>query len=247
MVAGSGGASASDKGRDLRVQAARARAARQAGGKVVRGQSETSYKKQARAWAAGAVGEARGARQLDRLRREGYTVLHDVLLEPGKRWNLDHLVVGKAGVLFVDDKMWRGRISVYQGALWRHWYGGPKTGKQSANMTDEVNKIRGMAAHAAARLGVPVRPVLCLTGEQSRQFEEIAVVGGVTIVSVDRIVPWLRDHPEQMPREQAAMWAEIATRIFPPAVREDPTSPQAVEKARWAAAMRSGGAPRLEP
>lgn len=247
MSAGSGGASAADMGRDLRGQAARARAARQNGAKVVRGQSETAYKKQAKAWAAGAVGEARGARQLERLRREGYTILHDVLLEPGKKWNLDHLAFGKAGVLFIDDKQWRGRITIYRGALWRHWYGGPSTGKQSEDMTREVTKVAGMAARASARLGVPVRPVICLTGEKSRQFEEIAVVGGVTVLSVDRIVPWLRDHPARLPADQAARWAQIATRLFPPAVPADPASPEALEKARWAAAMRSGGAPSLAP
>lgn len=244
MTATNGGASASDKGDDLRGQAGRARAARKAGAKVVRGQSETALKKQAKAWDAGAVGEERAARQLERLRREGFTVHHDVLLEPPKKWNLDHMIYGPAGVFFADAKNWRGDITIYRGSLWRHWYAGPKSGRQSEDMAREVNKVKAMAQHASNRLGTKVTPVICLAGSKSRQFEGVAEVGGVVVVSVDKIVGWLRDSPATLTADKVRMWAEIGGRVFPPATAPAST-PQDAERARWEQAMRAGGAPSV--
>lgn len=230
-----GGASASDKGRELKGQAAAARARRQAGAKVVRGQSETAFKKQAKAWDAGSVGEGRAQRKLDLLTKYGFTTLHDVLLEPGKRWNLDHLVIGPAGVFFVDAKNWRGTITVRNGQVWRRWFAGRTQGVKNENMEREVNKVRGMAAHASARLGTKVTPVICLAGAKSRHFEGgpngIAIVGGVVIVSVDKVMPWLRDAQPVLAPELVTMNAQLAKRLFPPA------APPAPEK-EWVRGFR---------
>lgn len=218
----SGGASASDKGKELKSNAAAARARRQAGGPVKRGQSETAYKKQAKAWEAGSVGEERAARKLDLLRKYGFTTLHDVLLEPGKNWNLDHLVVGPAGIFFVDAKNWRGTVTVRNGQVWRRWYGGPSQGVKNENMEREVNKVRGMASHASARLGTKVTPVICLAGAKSRHFDGVEKAGGVLIVSVDQIAPWLRDSPVVLAPELVKMNATIAAKLFPPATPPKP-------------------------
>lgn len=226
-----GGASASDMGKELRRNAAAARTQRQAGGPVQRGKSETAYKKQAKAWDAGSVGEARAQRKLDLLKKYGFTTLHDVLLEPGKNWNLDHLVFGPAGIFFVDAKNWRGTITVAKGQVWRRWYAGPSQGSKSENMEREVNKVRGMASHASARLGAKVAPVICLAGAKSRHFEGVAHASGITIVSVDHIGAWLRDSPAVLAPELVAMNAQIATRLFPPATPAEP-------EADWVKAMR---------
>lgn len=234
MAKPAGGASAADKGKDLRQGAAAARASRQAGGKVVRGKSETALKKQAKAWDAGAVGEGRTQRALDRLKREkDWTVLHDVLLAPPKLWNLDHVVVGTSGAFFIDAKNWRGEISVYKGQVWRHWYAGPKSGRQSANMMAEVRKVKGMAAHASERLGVRVKPVICLAGAKSREFTEIATVEGVVIISVDKVFPFLRDAKVCWGTVDARRVGERAAKVFPPATVQEPS-----EAEGWAQAMR---------
>lgn len=217
-----GGASASDKGNELKHNAAAARVRRQAGGPVKRGQSETAFKKQAKAWEAGSVGEARAQRKLDLLRKHGFTTLHDVLLEPGKNWNLDHLVVGPAGVFFVDAKNWRGTITVRGGQVWRRWYAGPSQGVKTENMEREVNKVRGMASHASARLGTKITPVICLAGAKSRHFEGVEKAAGVYLVSVDHIGPWLRDSKPVLAPELIAMNVQIATKLFPPAVPPKP-------------------------
>ncbi|WP_344948251.1 nuclease-related domain-containing protein [Sphaerisporangium flaviroseum] len=58
-----------------------------------------------RSWRKGAAGERRTARALRRLERAGHLVLHDRALPRGKA-NVDHLVIGPAGVFVVDTKNW---------------------------------------------------------------------------------------------------------------------------------------------
>lgn len=227
-----GGVSAADRGKDLRRDAAAARARRQGGGRVTRGQSETALKRQAKAWDAGSVGEARAQRKLDLLKKYGFTTLHDVLLEPGKRWNLDHVVVGPAGVFFVDAKNWRGTITVRGGQVWRRWYAGPAQGTKTENMAGEVAKVRGMASHASARLGTKVTPVICLAGAKSRHFDGVEQVAGVWLVSVDQVGPWLRDAPKVLAPELVQMNLTLAQRLFPPAAPPPP-------EADWVKGMRA--------
>jgi hypothetical protein len=64
----------------------------------------------ARNWQRGARGERRTARQLDRLTRHGWVVLHDLAV-PGSGANADHLIIGPAGVFLVDSKNWRGHLA----------------------------------------------------------------------------------------------------------------------------------------
>jgi hypothetical protein len=48
-------------------------------------------------WRKGAEGEEAIGRTFERLSAEGFIVLHD-RRKPGTRWNLDHVIVGPAGV-----------------------------------------------------------------------------------------------------------------------------------------------------
>ncbi|MFL6161432.1 MAG: nuclease-related domain-containing protein [Jatrophihabitantaceae bacterium] len=61
-----------------------------------------------RAWARGAVGEEKLARRLDPLIERGARVLHDRRI-PGTRANIDHLVIGPAGIFVIDAKRYAGR------------------------------------------------------------------------------------------------------------------------------------------
>jgi hypothetical protein len=56
-----------------------------------------------RALKQGAEGERAVGQFLDRLRGDGYQVFHDVLAEG---FNLDHVVIGPAGVFTVETKTW---------------------------------------------------------------------------------------------------------------------------------------------
>lgn len=231
MTPSGGGDSADRQRRALTAAAGSARAARARGEKVTRGQSETALRKQSAAWAAGAVGEQRVARKLGRIRRSGFVVLHDRLVDPGKAWNIDHLVVGPAGVFFVDAKNWRGRITVPNGVLTRTWFAGPAQGTKTEKMVGEVDKVRSLASYTAARLGCPVTPVLCLCGAQSRHFEGAVTVRGVVVVSMDRLVPWLESLPPRLRPDEVAVTGQVARTVLPAAVPEVPEE-------QWVARMR---------
>jgi hypothetical protein len=61
------------------------------------------------AWRVGAEGEERTARQLDRLERDGYRILHDGRM-PGRQSNIDHIVIGPTGVLTIETKNYGGKV-----------------------------------------------------------------------------------------------------------------------------------------
>jgi Nuclease-related domain len=70
------------------------------------------------AWRRGAAGERRTARLLAPLERRGWAVLHDLAI-PGSTANIDHLVIGPAGVMVIDSKHYRGRLHLDRyGMLW---------------------------------------------------------------------------------------------------------------------------------
>jgi hypothetical protein len=62
-----------------------------------------------RAWKQGAAGEHALGTAIDELRHEGFGVLHDRRI-PGTKANIDHLVVGPAGVFVIDAKRYTGKI-----------------------------------------------------------------------------------------------------------------------------------------
>jgi hypothetical protein len=67
-------------------------------------------------WERGAEGEVAVARALEVL-PDDWIVLHDLPWPGRPRANLDHVVIGPAGVFVVDAKNWSGRIEVRDGVL----------------------------------------------------------------------------------------------------------------------------------
>ena len=63
------------------------------------------------AWERGAVGEEKLGKTLDSLAEAGFVALHDRLV-PGKRSNIDHIVIGPAGIWVVDAKRYKGRVEL---------------------------------------------------------------------------------------------------------------------------------------
>jgi hypothetical protein len=58
-------------------------------------------------WRRGAAGEERVGEVLDGLRERGWFALHDVQLGRG---NIDHVLVGPAGIFTIETKSHRGRL-----------------------------------------------------------------------------------------------------------------------------------------
>lgn len=161
------------------------------------------YRRGANSWATGAAGEERTARMLAPLTRCGYLVLHDRAV-PGSCANLDHLVAGPAGVVYIDTKAWRSqhaRVTVAGGVLRYGRY----------DKTRELQTVLWEAERAAAALGVPVRPVIAVHGARIPAPRGRLELHGVTLIEARRLRGLIQSLPPQ-PGWDAARIGAVATR-----------------------------------
>lgn len=121
--------------------------------------------------------------------------MHDRLLMPGLgESNIDHLLVGPAGIVLVDAKNWAGHISEWNGAVYQH--STTATGfRQHRPLHREFAGVRRMATEVATRTGSTVLAVICLAGRQAADFGEPRVVQGVWVVPVNHLPGWLVVRP----------------------------------------------------
>jgi hypothetical protein len=126
------------------------------------------------ALARGAAGERRFGNALNEaaaLRGECW-VLHGLVLE-GKRADIDHLVIGPAGVTAIDSKTWEGRVWAGRVGLGR---GARAYPTEIDGMSRQINRVHARLA-TAGRDDIPVEGLLCMVNENagipSRGFEEI--------------------------------------------------------------------------
>ncbi len=151
-------------------------------------------KRSAGAWAAGAEGERRVAEALTQLPPE-WLVLHDRLLMPGlAESNLDHLLVGPAGVILIDAKNWAGQIGEWEGSVFQHKWRA-NGGRVHRPVDREFAGVAGMATEVARRINHRVIAVICLAGRTADQFGEPRLVKNVWVVPVSRLVEWLNARP----------------------------------------------------
>lgn len=143
------------------------------GGAILALTSEPHHQK---AWARGAAGERAVARRLERLEKHGVVSLHDRRV-PGSRANIDHLVVGPAGVFVIDAKRWSGKVER------RGWLSRDDGGQLYVNGRD-----RSKTVHAIPRQVDVARQALARTPHHS-----IAVYGVMAIS--DATFPWWRRRP----------------------------------------------------
>ena len=150
--------------------------------------------KSAGAWAAGAVGERRVAEALAELPPE-WLVLHDRLLFPGRsETNLDHVLVGPAGVVLIDAKNWAGNLTEWEGGLFKHQFTSSGQ-RRHVPVHQEVDSVMRMGTEMARRVQVPVTVVVALAGAQADDFGEPRLVRNVWVVPVKQLVHWLSTRP----------------------------------------------------
>jgi hypothetical protein len=137
-----------------------------------------------KAWKVGAEGEERVAEVLRGI--AGIEVLHDRRV-PGSRANIDHLVVGSAGVFVVDAKKYKAGSAVEvrnRGGLlrpdWRLYVGGRDQTKLVEGVRRQVEVVRRALGPELA--DVPVRSVLCFVGATWGVVRKPRIVSGVTAV-----------------------------------------------------------------
>lgn len=162
-------------------------------------------------WMIGARGERKTQEQL-RLLPPGWTVEHDIDTGHG---NIDHLMIGPAGVFILDSKFWGGPVSVHGDRaiidLWgrRPWvWEGTTTLRRHARETTE--RIR-----ANTRIVQWVQPVVVVWSE----FEAGVQQDGVcTFVAGDRLVEWLLAQPDTVHESRLPLLTEAVTTAWNPAL-----------------------------
>lgn len=97
-------------------------------------------------WRTGADGEKATARQLRPLLERGWTLFNDITTEHG---NVDHVLVGPAGIFMLESKRLAGRVKVDSGKLVVRWHEDPSDGYENDTI---AGRARGAAFELHSRL-----------------------------------------------------------------------------------------------
>jgi hypothetical protein len=142
------------------------------------------------AWRIGADGERKVGRRLDRLRRGGWHVLHSVRF--GRGGDVDHLLIGRAGVFTVNTKHHPGaRVTVGRSVVFVRGSQQPYVAKALR----EASRVR-TALWAATGRPVNVEPLVVVHGHA-------------------RLSGWLRHHPagvRVLPSQVVTWWLRLHAR-----------------------------------
>ncbi|MFG2210994.1 nuclease-related domain-containing protein [Streptomyces sp. NPDC048638] len=147
------------------------------------------YRSTGSTWATGAAGERRTRWILAPLIWCGlgrWAVLHDRQV-PRSRANLDHIVLGKCGPIYVDTKTWKSRKSKVHLRSGRLWYG-------NHPQKDSLDTVLWEASRVAEVLGHPVQAVVAV------HYAPVPPGGlisqGVTIIQSSELRRYLRALPK---------------------------------------------------
>lgn len=167
----------------------------------------------ATAWESGSAGERRLGEVLDKLGTVGYHHLGDRAL-PLSSANIDHLLVGPAGVFVIDAKAWTGEVHVLNGEL--------RQGGRSRQRA--IQSARSAALTVAAALEVlpekvDVRPALCFVGQARLGASKF--INKVKLIDEEEIVSWIRHFAEKLDPTRIEETRQLLLSVFPAKSGED--------------------------
>jgi hypothetical protein len=159
-VAGASAQREFERRRGLRESRTKARLGNTLGGVVL---ALTDEPQTTRAWERGAAGERKLGDALAGI--AGARTLHDRRV-PGTRGNIDHILIGPAGVFVVDAKRYAGLIEVRDvGGLFssdpRLFVGRRDCSSLAANMAWQIDAVRHVIEPLQMEPNPPIVPVLC--------------------------------------------------------------------------------------
>jgi len=137
--------------------------------------------------------QRRTRRQLGRLERSGYRAMNNVHI-PGSEDQIDHLVVGRAGVFAIDSEAWDRRLPL-RPRLGKELWLGPH------NMQDRVDHARWESERAAELLSgalgsrVTVRPAMAVYGPKMPW--PVVTIRDVDVFRGQRLRKYLRGRARQ--------------------------------------------------
>lgn len=132
-------------------------------------------------WRLGAEGERQTAKALRSLTRRDWMLVNDIQAERG---NIDHILVGPAGVFLLETKKLSGIVSVERGALSVRWREDPDDGYEARQIGPRARALAAQLAERLREAGMPsvwVQPIVVLWSEfpqGSIQSDGVAWVGG---------------------------------------------------------------------
>ncbi len=138
--------------------------------------------------------QRRTAYQLNRMRRKGYRVMHCIPI-PDSEEQIDHLVIGPAGVFSIDSEDWDKRMPVRTRNGRQLWHG-PRS------MKDRLEHAHWEAAQAASLLSrelgspVSVRPAMAVYGPKLPW--DVVPIRDVDVFSGPRLRKYLHRRARQM-------------------------------------------------
>ena len=160
-------------------------------------------------WWRGAEGERKTERALRPLERSGWVVAHDLQARYG---NVDHFLVGPAGVFLLDTKWWRGTARVVGDVATVTATEDPD---QESTWPRLAGQLRGASAanHDAIRALTGVNAWVTAVAVLWCPFEQGVVSHNrVTYVHGDRLVAWLGEQPRRLSDEQIQRVARIISK-----------------------------------
>lgn len=143
-------------------------------------------------WERGRQGEAALAEVMAPLASDGYYHLGDRRL-PGSDGNIDHVLVGPAGVFVIDAKSWTGELRVLGGTL-----------RQNGHRRDQhIERLRAQALGVVTVLEAAmgerrplVRPVICFI--EGAEIAARVVIDRVHLLNAGDLVAFARSIPRAL-------------------------------------------------
>ena len=160
--------------------------------------------------------QRRTRRQLAKLGRAGYRAMHGNII-PGSEDQIDHLVVGQAGVFAIDSEAWDKHMPVRTSSHKQLWLG-------PENKKDRLEHARWEAERAADLLSgaigksIAVRPVVAVYGP--KLLWDVVTIREVDVFSGPRLRKYLRRRAKQsgmrpLTDEEVERIYQAANQAFP--------------------------------
>jgi hypothetical protein len=172
-----------------------------------------------RSWAQGAIGERDVARRLEKaFLGDDVELLHDRGI-PGRRANIDHLVIAPGGVTVIDAKNVTGRIKVERvGLPWKRRSELRIRGRTKTSLVEGVERQMQAVREALVDVGLAadIRGCLCFTRRDELPMFGKPEIRGIALVGYKRAIALARRPSDTDPCD-VALVAEALRAGLPPA------------------------------
>jgi hypothetical protein len=163
-------------------------------------------------WRSHAVAERRTAASLEPLESAGYVVLHDRTV-PGVRPNVDHVVIGPAGIFVIETRNLRGALAIVGETL----FAGERARRGLVEATyREAVAVQIALSEPLRRARLTVQPIVCVHGTPQLLLED--EVHGLRVVSGTELQRFLGRQPFVLGAAEVQDLAAATDRLLRPAV-----------------------------